>query len=94
MRRYLRNFSKNFTLLARIKDELKKEKNINGYKIHGCSRKNITNNIENELMIYIKTCRRNRISESCFQINACAIKLYGEDFKKTLNASQCWVGRF
>ena len=76
------------------KDELKKEENQTGYRLKGCGRKPVTNDIENEVMFWINTCRRNGMAVSCAQIIAYAIKLTGKDFKETLNAYRCWVYRF
>ena len=76
------------------REEIMNEDNKKAYRLKGAGRHPITKDIENEILIWINTCRRNGVAVSCNQIIAYGIKLNGKDFKLTYNAYRCWVKRF
>ena len=79
------------------KEEIMNEdnkKNKKAFRLKGGGRHPITKDIENEILIWINTCRRNGVAVSCNQIIAYGIKLNGKDFKLTYNAYRWWVKRF
>ena len=68
--------------------------NKKGFRLGRGGRKPENKDIDEDILIWLNTCRRSSIAISCNQIIACGIKLNGADFKLTFNAYKCWVHRF
>lgn len=76
------------------KDEILSEANKKKFPLKGGGRKPDIIEIEQEILFWINTCKRNGLSISCSKVIAYAIKLFWKDFKKTYNSYWCWIFRF
>ena len=76
------------------KDKIINSVKKNSFRLEGGGRKTCTKDIEQEILIWIHTCRRHGSAITSNQIIVYAIKIIGYDFKNTFNAYVCWVKLF